>query len=287
MWGDERGKRPGSLPLPEAQVMELRAFARNYDRHDRFAPGDLVQPVPNGPAVNVAPRRPHLIVEALGVPLRNFKHTQAGETTTQTYGQALDVRVLCFTPQGNVAAFWAESWMFEPYTGQIPPLDEDERPVDEELNDPLDDLLLVPDSDPGTPEPVCGGHVSPVENVNVPEEVLVAGSLRESDDYARRGTIRERAIAWYRDHMSESDARHALEGRGGLGRTFTWAESPHGHEFWLREHTRLLNDEELGESARLILLEAFPQLGAIEPGPNVKRPEADDADDADDQVEWF
>lgn len=102
-------------PDPEAQVMELRATARGYDRCP-FKVGDLVTPLPNGPIMGEN-GQPCIVVEVADPPHRCFTPTAPGETTAQSFGQKLDVRVLCFGHQAQISAWWAESWMFVPYTG--------------------------------------------------------------------------------------------------------------------------------------------------------------------------
>lgn len=101
-------------PLPEAQVATLRDTFRRYTMKCPFAPGDIVTPVPGYSIFGQG--HPHVVLEISG-PGFTFE----GESGSSGFGKRLDMRVAGFTHDGNVAAWWCESWEFEPYVAPEQP----------------------------------------------------------------------------------------------------------------------------------------------------------------------
>ena len=97
-------------PIRSAQVATLKEAFAQYGLTP-FAPGDLVTPR-KGYGIRDA-GEPHIVMEVAAEPWRTFEGTHA----SNSFGARLDIRVACVSsPGGNmVAAFWAESWMYERY----------------------------------------------------------------------------------------------------------------------------------------------------------------------------
>jgi hypothetical protein len=116
---DDDDEPPLRLPVHEAQVMTLREYFADYASGCRFKPGDLV--TPKRSSVVQGAGLPHIVVEVLADPIRNFDAPDPSDTGGSRYGARLDMRVICYHEgSGRVAAWWTESWMFEPYTGEEP-----------------------------------------------------------------------------------------------------------------------------------------------------------------------
>lgn len=112
---DRLNESGGSRPLPEAQIATLREAFERYKGECPFKPGDIVTPR-KGYGYRDA-GLPHIVLEVLNEPLRNFEVTESVGTSSSGFGMKLDVRVACFTRDATVAAFWQESWCLEPYEG--------------------------------------------------------------------------------------------------------------------------------------------------------------------------
>jgi len=99
------------LPLPAAQIMELREYAAPYGQCS-FKVGDVVTPRPLAPIRGVG--QPHLVIEVACEPIRNTD----GDVNSQLFGARLDMRVVGYHPTTKahaIGAHWVESWMFEPF----------------------------------------------------------------------------------------------------------------------------------------------------------------------------
>jgi hypothetical protein len=105
-------REKASVPIAEAQIMELREIAARYDQPCLFNVGDLVIPRANAP---IFPKdRPWIVIEVRQIAMCNFG---CGETASAAYGARLDFRAIVLSPTDNRSylAFWNESWYFEPY----------------------------------------------------------------------------------------------------------------------------------------------------------------------------
>lgn len=109
-----RQRDDGPKLLPEAVVMRLRERAALYAASGKGCPfnvGDLV--TPRADSACRGSGEPHIVVEVR----TPFEPTWLGDHGNG-HGARLDTRVLCMASDGSsIAAFWVESWDFEPYTG--------------------------------------------------------------------------------------------------------------------------------------------------------------------------
>lgn len=105
----------GPQPIPEAVVHELRGLCQRYAAGCPFKPGDLVTPRPGYNKRGAGD--PHIVLEVADSPHRNFVPCEdQSDTSSAHFGARLDVRVGA-SMGGDYVAFWAESWVLEPYAG--------------------------------------------------------------------------------------------------------------------------------------------------------------------------
>lgn len=124
-----RSERLPSRPLPEAQIMELRAAVALYEKDCPFRVGDLVTPKANAPYRNQGGI--HIVAEVFTTsPIRD-NGSSSGEWAY--YGK-LDMRVIYIADNGDTVPHMVESWLFEPYTGECATAQEEPAgsPVTEE-----------------------------------------------------------------------------------------------------------------------------------------------------------
>lgn len=108
----------GKNPLPEAQVATLLEVAARYAAPVPFKVGDLVTPR-KGYNIRDA-GDPHIVLEVPKFPIRNFAMgDDPSAFGSAFFGARLDIRVGTFD-RGHVAAYWGESFRYEPYTGPMP-----------------------------------------------------------------------------------------------------------------------------------------------------------------------
>lgn len=99
----------------EAAVADLRADFQRYTAACPFRPGDLVTPR-TGAGIR-GRGNPQIVLEVLAEPLLDFTFgSDVRETSSALYARRLDMRVLMASDRGR-AAYWVESWEYEPYTG--------------------------------------------------------------------------------------------------------------------------------------------------------------------------
>jgi hypothetical protein len=96
---------------PKAAIALMREFARAYAAGNVFKVNDLV--TPRKWSDMKGPGNPHIVVEVADAPIRVFQGSPFGST----FGNRQDIRVISVM-DGDVTPFWAESWAFEPYTGE-------------------------------------------------------------------------------------------------------------------------------------------------------------------------
>jgi hypothetical protein len=108
---DKRSKK--NRPLPEAIMMDLEVAASAYRKiigeGCPFGVGDWITPKKGYGLKHHG--MPHKVVEVKPNADYNFSGDSA---TLQTYGRRNDVRVLTWV-NGDIAAFWNESWLYELY----------------------------------------------------------------------------------------------------------------------------------------------------------------------------
>lgn len=100
-------------PLPEAAVATLREAFDRYAAGCPFKPGDLVTPrkgFNHGGAGD-----PSIVLEVPDEAVRPFDASDPRSTANHTFGARLDMRVATIQ-DGDVVAYWDESWAFEPYS---------------------------------------------------------------------------------------------------------------------------------------------------------------------------
>lgn len=102
-----------ALPIPEAQVATLLETFSRYSAPCPFKPGDLVMPRTGFGYTDEG--RPHVVLEVSNPPIRPFGVSDRLTPASNLYGLKLDIRVACFRSNGEVDAFWQESWRHEPY----------------------------------------------------------------------------------------------------------------------------------------------------------------------------
>lgn len=113
--GAEKAAEKPSLPIPEVQIATLReAFAR-YEAGCPFKPGDLVTPRKGFGYTDDGV--PHIVLEVVAEPIRVYDISSLVRTCSTDFGERLDIRVISHRNDGDVAAFWQESWRLEPYDG--------------------------------------------------------------------------------------------------------------------------------------------------------------------------
>lgn len=106
---------PKPLPLPEVQVSTLQEAFKRYEDGCSFKAGDLVTPRAGYNYKGVG--KPHIVLEVAAAPVRVFEISSNVRTGSSNFGERLDVRVACHDDDGDIVAFWQESWRIEPYTG--------------------------------------------------------------------------------------------------------------------------------------------------------------------------
>lgn len=107
----ERNEKPVRLPLPEAQIMELKALQQRYAAPCPYVSGDLVTPRGNCNVKGAG--LPHIVLE-VGRP---SEAAEPESTASNGYGRRIDMRVACYSERkASIAAFWVESFEFEPYS---------------------------------------------------------------------------------------------------------------------------------------------------------------------------
>lgn len=112
--GAEDGDEKVSLPIPEAQKMELENFLALYTQPNPYKVGDWIHPRKNGMLRGYG--RPHIVVEVAETPHRNFQTNNSGSAE---YGRRHDIRVATYsdTPgqENVVVTFWGEHHCYEPF----------------------------------------------------------------------------------------------------------------------------------------------------------------------------
>ncbi|MFC2248788.1 hypothetical protein ACETRX_04105 [Labrys portucalensis] len=111
-------KESVSLPVPEAQVMTLREVFARYDGGCFFKAGDLVTPRKGYNHSNEG--IPHIVLEVGTPPCGPVTPASLRETHSTAFGRRLDMRIAGHDRDGDVSAWWVESWCFEPWTGEGP-----------------------------------------------------------------------------------------------------------------------------------------------------------------------
>lgn len=104
-----------SRPIPEAQVMTLREAFDAYSAPCPFKPGDIVTPRATSTYADIGV--PHIVLEVLENPLRNFEPTKEISVYSNSFGQRLDMRVGVMSG-GYVATYWQESYQHELYDAE-------------------------------------------------------------------------------------------------------------------------------------------------------------------------
>jgi hypothetical protein len=105
---DLDGASSVARPLPEAQVATLKEVAARYAAGCPFKPGDLVTARPGHNVKGVG--HPHVVLDT-----RSAEPSFNGESGSCLNGRREDIRVATIM-RGHVAAFWDESWHYEPYS---------------------------------------------------------------------------------------------------------------------------------------------------------------------------
>lgn len=109
---DDSDEAEAPEPIAEAQVATLTEAYARYAAACPFKAGDLVTPRCGYGTHCVG--KPHVVLEVISTPIRNFECPDPRDRGCSGYGSRMDIRVACFT-RGTVAAFWGESWVYEPY----------------------------------------------------------------------------------------------------------------------------------------------------------------------------
>ena len=106
---DEARNKPA--PLIEAQIATLKEVADRYFAGCPFVEGDIVTPRSGTNYKDIG--IPHIVLEVRDPP---FFNTASSDANSSSFGQRLDMRVAAVSQNtGNVAAWWVESWAFEPF----------------------------------------------------------------------------------------------------------------------------------------------------------------------------
>lgn len=114
MSAEEEPAPPSDTQLA-AQVMDLREYCARYVAGNPFKVGDLVTPSKAFGITDAG--MPHIVLQILDEPAQVV---DAPDTTGNTFGRRLDMRVLCCARARCYAPYWAESWQYEKYTGPMP-----------------------------------------------------------------------------------------------------------------------------------------------------------------------
>ena len=113
------GNAPRQRPLPEAQLMELRAFAERVSGPCPYRVGDVVTARSNAPYPYAG--EPHLVMDLRpreAAPAHVFVERHCG-TVTVTFTPP-DMRVAYVDEDGDVMNAWVESAHYEPWDGPQP-----------------------------------------------------------------------------------------------------------------------------------------------------------------------
>lgn len=105
----DKAEGPNRLPYI-GQLANLREALEHYEQPCPFVVGDVITPRKNSTYCWAG--EPHIVCEVNDQPHPRWD----GGPGNQSYGSMLNVRVLVMVASGTVAAFWAESWQFEPWT---------------------------------------------------------------------------------------------------------------------------------------------------------------------------
>jgi hypothetical protein len=100
----------------QAAIMRLKEVAARHleaDKGPRFEVGDIITPAAD--ALIKGAGEPHIVIS-----VRKTEHnfSPEGHPGTQTYGPRYDTRIVCFTPKGDVGAYWVESAEFIPWAAR-------------------------------------------------------------------------------------------------------------------------------------------------------------------------
>ena len=116
---EDADEPPAPAPLPEAVVADLRELHERYRRGCEFSPGDLVSPR-RGYGIT-GEGKPHVVLEvrrpAHAGPTP-FPDDDCSAVGSPLFGQRLDLRVATLATSRReryVAAYWGESWKYEPW----------------------------------------------------------------------------------------------------------------------------------------------------------------------------
>lgn len=101
------------LPLPEVQISTLQEAFRRYEAGCPFRPGDIVSPREGFGYTGAG--IPHVVIEVAAEPIRIFALSGNLRSCSGDFGERLDVRVARRDRDGDISAFWQESWRLEPY----------------------------------------------------------------------------------------------------------------------------------------------------------------------------
>jgi len=104
------------LPLPEVQVLTLQEVFARYEEGCPFKPGDIVTPR-KGYAIHGA-GKPHVVLSVGRPPIPQTWPADPMNVGLANFGARLDFRFAGFGPSGNIAAWFGESWQYEPWTGE-------------------------------------------------------------------------------------------------------------------------------------------------------------------------
>ena len=101
LYGDSAPQKSPALPLPEAQIMELRAAFARYNDKCPFKAGDIITPRANVPILGAG--TPYIVLEFV-------------DTNSATVAHG-DICVATFSGTDFIHTHNVDSWMFEHYTG--------------------------------------------------------------------------------------------------------------------------------------------------------------------------
>ena len=97
---------------PRAAIMRLKEIAARHlegDKGPRFEVGEVITPASDASVKGAG--EPHVVV----LVRKAEPNFSTGEPGSSAYGPRYDTRVVCFTPHGNVGAYWVESAEFIPW----------------------------------------------------------------------------------------------------------------------------------------------------------------------------
>lgn len=104
-------------PIPEAIIEELKLRYLDYNRHNRFRPGDIVTPKTGSGSIKQMIGRPMIALETRAAEPYFTNPSDITATSSNEFGKRLDLRVLHYSSGGNCfVAFWVESYEFELWT---------------------------------------------------------------------------------------------------------------------------------------------------------------------------